>query len=68
MTMPLQEIHQVYNALKIKDMPREAFVKQVQDLTSQSGVQRDLGVIMGRKRAEARNKMNIDRAIENGRG
>lgn len=63
--MDLREIHQIYNQLEIKDMPRHEFVKQVQDLTSQSGVQRDLGVIMARKRAESRNRMNVNRAIEN---
>lgn len=66
--MDLREIHQIYNKLEVKDMPRHEFVKQMQDLTSQSGVQRDLGKIMARKRAESRNRMNIDRAVENGRG
>lgn len=67
MSMPIREINQIYNQLEVKDMPRHEFVKQVQDLTSQSGVQRDLGVIMGMKQTAAIGKLKIDRAIENGR-
>lgn len=63
--MNLQEINQIYNGFEVKDMPRHIFVQKMQDLTSQTGVQRDLGKIMDAKRAEARNRMNIDRAIEN---
>lgn len=70
MSMPLQEIHKIYNGLEVKDMPRHEFVKKVQDLTNQSGIQRDLGVIMGTKQTQAitamREKQKIDRAIENG--
>lgn len=69
--MNLQEINQIYNGFEIKDMPRNEFVKKVQELTSQSGVQRDLGVIMSTKQTQAitvaREKQKIDRAIENDR-
>jgi hypothetical protein len=61
-----QEINQIYNQLEVKDMPRQVFVKKVQELTSQSGVQRDLGTIMAGKRMVAKRKQKIDRAIENG--
>lgn len=63
--MDLQEINKIYNRFEKKDMPRHEFVKQVQNLTSQSGVQRDLGKIMAGKRMVARRKQKIDRAIEN---
>lgn len=69
--MDLQEIHQIYNGFEVKDMPRQEFVKKIQDLTSQSGVQRDLGLIMSQKQTQAvkvaKEKERIDRAIENGR-
>lgn len=65
MSMPLQEIHQMYNQTN-KDMPRHEFVKEIQRLTSPTGMQRDLGRIMMRKRMESRNRMNINRVIENG--
>lgn len=65
MSMPLQEIHQMYNQTN-KDMPRHEFIKEVQRLTSQSGVQRDLGKIMAMKQTAAVRKREIDRAIENG--
>lgn len=67
--MNLQEINQIYNKFspEQRDMPRQAFVKKVQDLTSQSGVQRDLGKIMAGKRMVAKRKQVIDRAIANAR-
>ena len=65
--MNLQEINQIYNGLEVKDIPRHEFVKQVQDLINQSGVQRDLGKIMAGKRMVAKRKQKIDMAIaENG--
>lgn len=71
MSMPIQEINQIYNELEVKDMPRQAFVKKMQDLTSQTGVQRDLGKIMAGKQTAAitaaKEKQRIDRAIENNR-
>ncbi|GAG88005.1 unnamed protein product [marine sediment metagenome] len=63
--MNLREIHKIYNGLENKDMPREEFVKQVQDLTSQAGVNRDLGRIIAAKQTQAIRKQEIDRAIEN---
>lgn len=65
--MNIQEIHKIYNGFEIKDMPRHEFVKQMQNLTSQSGVQQDLKKIMDRKRTESRKRMEIDRAIEDAR-
>jgi len=64
--MDLREINQMYNQTN-KDMPRHEFVKKVQDLTNPTEVQKDLGRIMAAKRTEARNQMNVDRAIENAR-
>lgn len=63
--MNLQEIHKIYSGLETKDMPREEFVKQVQDLTSQAGINRDLQGIMAQKQTQAIQKQKIDRAIEN---
>lgn len=64
--MNLQEINKIYDGFEKKDMPRQEFVKRVQDLTSQAGVNRDLGKIMAAKQTEAIQKQKIDRAIENG--
>lgn len=61
-----QEIHQIYNDLEVKDMSRHEFIKKVQDLTSQTGVQKDLGNILGMKQTVAVQKQKIDRAIKNG--
>lgn len=69
--MNLQEINRIYNGLEVKDIPRNQFIKQVQELTSQAGVQRDLGKIMAQKQTAAitaaREKQRIDKAIENAR-
>lgn len=68
--MNLREINQIYNGFPAegRDMPREEFVKQVQNLTSQAGINRDLRGIMAGKQTQAVQKQKIDRAIiENGR-
>lgn len=71
--MDLQEIHKIYNEFSSeqRDMPRQTFVKKMQDLTSQAGVQRDLEKIVAQEQTAAitaaREKQRIDRAIiENG--
>ena len=65
--MITQEINQIYDQFEKKDMPRHEFVKKVQELTSQTGVQRDLDKIMSTKQAEAIQKQRIDRAVQNAR-
>ena len=65
--MNLQEINQIYNELETKDMPRQEFVKKVQELTGQAGVQRDLGKIIGMKQSAAMRKQRVDRAMQNAR-
>ena len=67
--MNLREINQIYNGFPAegRDMPREEFVKQVQNLTSQAGINKDLGRIMAGKQTQAAQKLKIDKAIkENG--
>jgi len=61
--MNLQEINAIYNGLETKDMPRQEFVKKVQNLTDPAGMQRDLGVIMGMKQTAMVKKQEIDRAV-----
>lgn len=69
MSLSIQEINRMYDQFEVKDMPRQQFIKQVQDLTSQSGIQRDLEIIMNVKQTQAitaaREKQKIDRAIGN---
>lgn len=64
--MNLQEIHQIYNQTN-KDMSRQEFVKEFQRLINPAEVQKDLGKIMARKRIEARERQEIDRAVKNAR-
>ena len=66
--MNLQEINQIYNAFPSegRDISRQEFVKEMQRLTSPTQLQKDLKVIMDKKRTESRNRMNIDRAIADG--
>ena len=66
MSLSIQEINQTYDQTN-KDMPRQAFIKKMQDLMSQAGVQRDLEKIVAQEQAAAitaaRERQKIDRAI-----
>ncbi len=61
---PLHEINKMYDEIENKDMPRQEFVKRMQALTSQAGVDRDLGKILAAKRKAANEKRIINTALE----
>lgn len=69
--MNLQEINQIYDGFPSegRDISREDFVKEMQRLTNQVGINRDLRRIMARKQTQsitaAKKKQEIDKAIEN---